>query len=495
MTEEQEPRGVFVGPSIWRSLDVRTATAMYAAMSMNPAREHVVWAPLWNDALIGRSRSLMCTEFLEKHRDCDVMVIIDDDIVFEPQDFWKIVEGARETRGIYGGVYVTRSTNPHIASRFYRDRGEVHIAQTPQRRPFEIQYLATGFFAIHRDVLEAMVDAEFEDAYGTHRMERVTLGADRPFYPVFSPFVCREDGGELHYLSEDWAFCNRARQLGFGVWMDQSIVLVHMGLYPYSVADLNEARVASDPGLPSTGVDQVRIQGAPEEHADPLLATLLEDIAEWAGEDLGDVRRMVAQGSADTSRLFETKPEGEGEAEWYRREDVGLAYICDLASWHLRGYGDWPSFAGDLSGKHVLDFGSGISTFALIAARDGARVNAIEPNPVMREFAAWRAAKHGIRLGVLDREPEQLLAQYDAIVAWHVFEHLEEPEGTLDVLLTRLRPGGRLITESGFDDHGPAQHHGHPDWRGALRSRGLAEVSPMVWVRAAESASSSEAAG
>lgn len=256
---EQEAHGVFVGPSIWRSLDVRTATAMYAAMAMNPAREHVVWAPLWNDALIGRSRSLMCTEFMENHPDCDVMVIIDDDVVFEPGDLWKIVEGARETRGIYGGVYVTRSTTPHIASRFYRNSGEIAIHQTEERRPHEIQYLATGFFAIHRDVLQGMVDTEFADAYGTHRMERVTLGADRPFYPVFSPFVTREDDGQLHYLSEDWAFCNRARQAGYGVWMDQSIVLVHMGLYPYTVADLNRARIETDPGLPSTGIDQVAI--------------------------------------------------------------------------------------------------------------------------------------------------------------------------------------------------------------------------------------------
>lgn len=159
---------VFVGPSIWRQINVRTASAMMAAMMDNPYAESVIWAPIWNDALIGRSRSLMCTEFLKT--DADVMVIIDDDVVFEWQDFWKIVEGARETRGVYGGAYVTRSQTPHITSRSIPGTGEQVFAQTPQRRPVEYQYLATGFWACHRDVFERMLGATFADAYGTDRI-------------------------------------------------------------------------------------------------------------------------------------------------------------------------------------------------------------------------------------------------------------------------------------------------------------------------------------
>ena len=69
------------------------------------------------DALIARSRSMQATKWLDVLTDADVMVMIDDDIVFEPEDVWKIVEGARETRGIYGGAvgYLDWSGNMDMA--------------------------------------------------------------------------------------------------------------------------------------------------------------------------------------------------------------------------------------------------------------------------------------------------------------------------------------------------------------------------------------------
>lgn len=472
---------VFVGPSIWRDLNVVTATRLMLAMTNAPDGEKVIWAPLWNDALIGRSRSLMCTEFLKS--DADVMIIIDDDIVFEDGDFWKIVEGCRATRGIYGAGYVTRSTKPHLTSRVFPNT-EVLWAQGPVRRPVEIQYLATGFFALHRDVLEAMIDHRFDDADGGHVVAECQLGADRPFFPFFSPFQVMEPYGDesrRHYLSEDWAFCNRARQLDFKVWMDQSIVLQHLGVYPYTVADLNNPGNA----FPSTGIDRIDTTSTPPQYGHPLLDSLLPDLTEWSGDDPGDVRRMVAAGAETTSQLFRTKPADQSEAEWYRRDDVGYAYAAELVWWHQLGGGAWAASVGDvdIEGKRVLNFGAGISTWDLIAASRGAIVNAWEPNPIMREFADWRADKHGIdRFRSLRDEPSELLGEpYDAIVAWHVFEHLEDPEGDLKRMLGWLAPGGLLITQSGFDDHLPEQHHAHPDWDGALAAAGLERVEAWVW--------------
>ena len=464
---------VFVGPSIWREMNVVTATRLMVTMLNSPADEKVIWAPLWNDALIGRSRSLMCTEFLKT--DADVMVIIDDDIVFDESDFWKIVEGCRETRSIYGGGYVTRSTTPHLSSRIYPNT-EVLWAQGPVRRPLEIQYLATGFFALHREVLEGMIDRRFEDADGGHMIAECELGADRPFYPFFSPFQALEEDGRRHYLSEDWAFCNRARQLGLAVWMDQSIVLQHLGMYPYSVADLNKPGSA----FPSGGIERAEIDTKAKRYGPPLLDSLLADLAEWSGDDAGDVRRMVELGAEKTSELFAAKPAEQSEAEWYRREDVGLAYAAELVWWHQLGNGAWGRAAEvELRGKRVLDFGSGIATWALIAAADRVMVTAYEPNETMTEFARWRARKHGVsRLEAVSEEPA---GTFDAVVAWHVFEHLEDPEAALERVIEYLEPGGLLITQSGFGDQLPEQHHAHPDWEGALAEAGLERLGPWVW--------------
>jgi 2-polyprenyl-3-methyl-5-hydroxy-6-metoxy-1,4-benzoquinol methylase len=449
---------------------------MFASMASNPTDERVIWAPLWNDALIGRSRSIMCTEFLKT--DADVMVIIDDDIVWEPADFWKIVEGARETHGVYGGAYVTRSTEPHISSRHFAG-DELVFAQTPNRRPIKFQYLATGFMAIHRDVMESMLRTEFVDAYGTHRVEECQLGADRPFYPFFSPFFYREADGRLHYLSEDWAFSNRAHQAGHDVWVDQSIILIHMGWYPFTVRDLNHA----EHGLPSTGIDRVEVGGRPESTGEPLIDSLATDIAEWTGDTVGDVRRMMEPevSAMALNRLWLSR--AENEADWYRREDVGLNYITDLAGWHQRGGAPFEHLAL-VAGKTVLDFGCGIGTWALAARREARAVFGVEISPVTREFAAWRAQKYGLPITLLE-SLDAIAGQFDVVCAWHVFEHLPDAEGVLDQLLGLMKPDGILLTDSGFNDASTAQHHIRTDWEQVLESRGLSPVMPEVYQRVA----------
>lgn len=468
---------IYLAPSIWRSMDVRTATAVYASIGSNPTAEPVIWEPLWNDALIARSRSLLATKFLEEEhmRDADVMVVVDDDVVWQPEDFWKIVEGCRETRSIYGGAYVTRSDKPHLSSRVLPN-SHIEFKQTPQRRPIEIEYLATGFWAVHRDVFEAMVGHRFDDADGGHEVRRVSLGADREFWPFFATFTIEHEPGKFHYLSEDWAFCERARQLGFKVWMDQSIVLQHMGWYPFTVGDLGGMHT----NLPSTGTDVVEIEGRDRATGEPLLDTLVEYIAEFAEETPGDIRRMLGSGTETMARLWGEKPEGQSEADFYQREDVGLAYILDLANWHIAGFGPRNSVLDGLAGKTVLDWGSGIGTTALKAARAGASVWCFEPNETMREFADFRARKHGLMLN--DYSVRGGPALFDAVVCWHVFEHVEDAEATLATITRRLKDGALLITESDFcADDGHPMHHVRDDWEDVLAAHGFAQESHGVY--------------
>ena len=41
-------------------------------------------------------------------------------------------------------------------------------------------------------------------------------------------------------LSEDYAFCERARQLGFRVWLDPQTVLLHMSQTAWSVLNMRD---------------------------------------------------------------------------------------------------------------------------------------------------------------------------------------------------------------------------------------------------------------
>ena len=62
-------------------------------------------------------------------------------------------------------------------------------------------------------------------------------GQDTSFWPFYMPRVI-EWGGEIIYGSEDWALCHRAREAGFGIWLDPSIRLGHMGQVMFTLEDI-----------------------------------------------------------------------------------------------------------------------------------------------------------------------------------------------------------------------------------------------------------------
>jgi hypothetical protein len=191
--------------------------------------------------------------------DCVVMVIIDDDVQFSPENLWKIVDGAREKQAPYGGIYVTRSREPHTASLGFPGQ---ELQFGPDGGPEAIRYLATGFMAIPRVVLQSMMDSD--GAFSVHGQEPLVYCEQGvgsfPMWDYFRCFEIKEDDGRIHYLSEDWAFCERARQCGYDVWADTSIILSHRAVVSITVADMGgTGHALSAAGAPSKGVSVLHV--------------------------------------------------------------------------------------------------------------------------------------------------------------------------------------------------------------------------------------------
>ena len=93
-------------------------------------------------------------------------------------------------------------------------------------------YLGTGFLMFDRSVLEKMRDRYPEIAH------RESYGDSWAF---FDCGVVRE-GKDAVYLSEDYWFCRRARELGIDLVLDPSIALIHWGLYGYGQERKNRLR-------------------------------------------------------------------------------------------------------------------------------------------------------------------------------------------------------------------------------------------------------------
>src|SRR3970282_2168705 len=66
----------------------------------------------------------------------------------------------------------------------------------------------------------------------------------------------------VHYLSEDWAFCERARQCGFQIWADPSIILQHRATVSVTVAALGvKTGMLSADGAAGKGRSALAVKG------------------------------------------------------------------------------------------------------------------------------------------------------------------------------------------------------------------------------------------
>lgn len=129
----------------------------------------------------------------------------------------------------------------------------------------------------------------------------------------------------------------------------------------------------------------------------------------------------------------------------------------------------------DLAGKHVIDYGAGSGILALAAARLGAaRVVAVDNDPQALAAARANAKHNGLNVEVL--APEALPAAEADIVVANI---LARPLVALsDVLVSRLRPGGRLVLAGVTGDQADAVAAAY-----AGRARLVGRAARGEWVR------------
>jgi hypothetical protein len=176
-----------------------------------------LWYPKGGDALIGRSRSISCTEFLERFNS-KWMVFVDGDIQFEPSDLYTIYQD------LIGGVYVV------AGGQFFAHHGRPPIDLDNQIHPIGNGYLSTGFTGISKRLLERMVkELELPLCHPTSDLFKC--------YPFFESGAYQYEGQWI-YRSEDWDFCDKARKLGVIPHLDTRIRLGHRKYKIYTVDDL-----------------------------------------------------------------------------------------------------------------------------------------------------------------------------------------------------------------------------------------------------------------
>ncbi len=161
-----------------------------------------------HDALIGRSRSWVATKFMFEDYG-NVLLFLDTDIVFTPEDVSTLLESGHD---IIGGGYIMRDGG-HFANRTWepmKPDGEIH----------EVEYVSTGFLAITRKALE-----QIQKKLDLPLLHQGVI--NKECYPFFESGRDRT-GRHAFYISEDWDFCDKAREAGLRVYWHTGVLVGHL---------------------------------------------------------------------------------------------------------------------------------------------------------------------------------------------------------------------------------------------------------------------------
>ena len=178
-----------------------------------------------NESLVCRARNNLVAKFLA-NKDATHLMFIDADIAWEPESVLRLV---LHDKGVVCGAYPMKSEPVRYV---------LNIIEDAQHHDplYEVSTSGTGFMLIKREVIEALAAAMPELKY----RDILKLGEqyEPHMYALFDTII--DENG--HYLSEDWTFCKRVREvLKKPIWVDTGIKLDHLGTHRFrgDVGNLN----------------------------------------------------------------------------------------------------------------------------------------------------------------------------------------------------------------------------------------------------------------
>lgn len=167
--------------------------------------------------------------------------------------------------------------------------------------------------------------------------------------------------------------------------------------------------------------------------------------------------------------------------------------IYDLIAWHTLsedlsplGYVTALDFALREGCDRCLDFGSGIGSGSLLFARHGLEVGLADISSPLQRFCRWRLQLRNLPGDFFDLKTCRLPREsFDMVTAMDVFEHLADPEETVERLWEALKPGGFLFGRFHAEPDEDRPLHIVEDFEPSfrrLRELGFAEVWQDDWL-------------
>jgi hypothetical protein len=232
----RDPR-ICLSMPVYGKIDVPFVQCLMGMLSSSTIVQ--MWDFLPGDSLVNRARNNLAKRFLQGFHgqdgagnpvtvQHDWMLFLDTDLVFKADDVETLYNyGVKHGPGIYCGAYPIKQLRPKVV--FNNMPNCVPDAEGI----VEVREAGTGFMLIHRKVFETMQEKLKDQIEYSVDMGHAT-GPDEIAWDFFSVGVYDDKLlKRRRFLSEDWYFCQRWRELGGKVLMHTKISCNHIGTFNY----------------------------------------------------------------------------------------------------------------------------------------------------------------------------------------------------------------------------------------------------------------------
>jgi len=223
---------------------------------------------LFNESLVQRARNYVVDEFLRSK--CTHLMFVDADIGFNPKDIlsllalqvsdpekYQIMTGPYPKKTIAwekvkSAVKNGKAENPADLAFYSADyvfNPAKNVSSFRIDEPVEVAEGGTGFMLIPREVLEKYAAAYPELSYKPDHVRTENFDGSREITAFFD---CMIDPETKRYLSEDYFFCKKARNIGITIHMCPWMNLQHVGTYIFRGS---MSAIASIGASPTAGAD------------------------------------------------------------------------------------------------------------------------------------------------------------------------------------------------------------------------------------------------
>lgn len=185
---------------------------------------HLRLLPCVGDSLVARARNRIAANFLADEQSTHLL-FLDTDLIFSIDHVARLIS---HDLPLVAGLYPKKQAKLKWVINTREEFGG------PDERGLQkILYAGTGCLLIAREVFEAIRDHRPDLAYDPDAGE-----TEMAYHDFFRVGVYEDPAtGERRYLSEDWYFCQLARECGYDILADTHVMLRHVGEAIYPLCD------------------------------------------------------------------------------------------------------------------------------------------------------------------------------------------------------------------------------------------------------------------